>query len=133
MKYEIDDLKEDYRSIKAPPHLATRVRAEITVLAVRRRNWVPAGATIMAVVAVVWLTPFIAQLSSTDAQPSKPSLTAIASLKPEKPKGTTVSLTKIRTVKRPVLPTRPRLKTTKPQTRFDTENDLLKEKDHVFI
>ena len=133
MTNDIDDLKRDYESVNAPPYLATRVRAEVADQPFRRRSWVPAGATIMAIVAVVWLGPFVTQISSTDERPSKPSLTAIATLKPEKPQGTAVSLAKIRTVKRPILPTRPRLKTTKPQTRIDKENDLLKEKDHVFI
>jgi hypothetical protein len=133
MTNDIDDLKRGYRSIKAPPHLATRVRAEVQDRPFWRHNWVPAGATIMAIVAVVWLGPFIFQISSTDTRPTKPSLSAIASLKPEKPTGTTMSLADIRSVKRPALPQRPRLKTTKPQTRLDTENDLLKEKDHVFI
>ena len=104
MTNDFDKLKERYRSIDAPPYLATRVRAQVAGKAFRRRNWVPVGATAVAVVAVIWLAPVITQLSSNDEQPSKPSLSSIASLKPQKPQGVSVSLNSIRTVKRPTLP-----------------------------
>ncbi|MGI9233405.1 MAG: hypothetical protein ACR2RD_07215 [Woeseiaceae bacterium] len=132
MTDDIAELKQAYRDIKAPPHLATRVRAEVRGQRVRSYSWMPAGATVMAVVLVAWLAPFGGEQTETpSAVPSKPSLSAIAALKPNAPRGTSVSLSKLRTVKKPKLPTKPRLKATKPQTNLESENDLLKEKNYV--
>ena len=133
MTNDIDKLKDDYRAIKAPPHLATRVRAQVKDTRFRRYNWVPAGATAMAIVAVFWLVPLLSVQTTSDSALRKPSLTSIAALKPTKPQGTPINLAQIRTVSRPSMPERPRIKTTKPQTRLDTENELLEEKDHAYI
>lgn len=131
MTENIDELKEGYRNIKAPPQLATRIRAEVAEQTVRRHTWMPAGATVMALVLVVWLAPLIVQQSTPPALPGKPSLTAIAALKPDAPAGTSVSLSQLKTVKKPKLPAKPQLKSTKPQTKLESENDLLEEKDYV--
>jgi len=133
MTDQFDELKRAYRDIKAPPHLTTRIRAEVGDQRVRSHSWVPAGATVMAIVLVAWLAPFVGEQTQTpSAVPSKPSLSAIVALKPNAPPGTSVSLSKLRTVKKPKLPSKPRFKATKPQTNLELENDLLKEKDHVF-
>ena len=132
MTDNFDELKEAYREIKAPPHLATRIRAEVADIPVRSHSWMPAGATVMAVVLVAWLLPFVGDPPATSsAVPSKPSLSAIAALKPDAPARTSVSLSQLKTVKRPKLPPKPKLKTTKPQTNLESESDLLEEKDHV--
>ena len=130
MTEDIDKLKSDYRDIKAPPHIATRIRAEVADQPSRSHSWMPAGATIMAIVLVAWLAPFLDK-QTTSAVPSKPSLSAITSLKPDAPARTSVSLTRLKTVKKPKLPAKPRLKTTKPQTNLESESDLLEEKDYV--
>lgn len=134
MSKQLDDLKRDYRNIEAPPHMATRIRAEVADKPIRGHSWMPVGATLMAVVAVIWLVPFIGQqVTTTSPPPSKPSLSALASLKPQKPAVAAPSLAKLRSVKTPMMPVKPQLKPTKPQTRFQIENDLLEEKDHAHI
>lgn len=129
---DIDSLRQGYRRIKAPPHLATRIRAEVADQPIRSHSWMPAGATVMAVALVALMVPFFGQQSVKPATvPSKPSLSALAALKPDAPPATSVSLSKLRTVKKPKLPAKPILKTTKPQTHLNLENNLLEEKDHV--
>lgn len=132
MTDEFDELKRTYRDVEAPPHLATRIRAEVGDQSARSHSWMPAGATFMAVVLVAWLAPYVGeQTAPPSATPSKPSLSAIAALKPDKPPRTSVSLSRLKTVTKPKLPARPQLKRTKPQTNLDIESDLLEEKDYV--
>lgn len=132
MTDEFDELKRAYRDVKAPPHLATRIRAEVGDQRVRSHSWMPAGAAIMAVVLVVFLVPYVGeQTPPQSATPSRPSLSAIAALKPDKPAHTSVSMSQLKTVKKPKLPAKPQLKGTKPQTNLDIESDLLEEKNHV--
>lgn len=130
MTENIDKLKSGYRDIKAPAHIATRIRAEVSDQTSRSHSWMPAGATIMAIVLVAWLAPFPGE-HTTSAVPSKPSLTAIAALMPDAPARTSVSLSQLKTVRKPKLPEKPRLRTTKPQTNLESEIDLLEEKDYV--
>lgn len=132
MTDKFDELKQAYRHIKAPPHLAARVRAEVADQRVRSHSWAPVGATVMAIVLVAWLAPYVGeQNGSVSGAPTKPSLTAIATLIPSAPPGASVSLSQLRTVKKPKLPAKPRLKATKPQTNLELESDLLEEKNHV--
>lgn len=131
MNDQIDNLATEYRDIEAPPHLLTRIRADVRDRPSRKHGWLPAGATMMAVLAAIWLLPDSGQQPAPTATATKPSLTAIASLRPRKPTGTIVSLTRVRTVKRPPLPAKPRLESNKPQTKLKLEIDLLKEKDHA--
>ena len=67
MSDDIEQLRQKYRDIKAPAHLATRIRAEVADRPVRSQNWMPVGATAMAVVIVAWLAPYMGE------QPSGPS------------------------------------------------------------
>jgi len=132
MTDNINELKQAYRDIKAPPSLATRIRAEVSDQRVRSHSWAPAGATAMAVLLVAWLAPQVGeQTASPSGVPSKPSLTAIAALKPAAPARTSVSLSRLKTAKKPRLPAKPRLKPTKPQTNLESESDLLEEKNYV--
>ncbi len=87
----------------------------------------------MVVAAAVWLVPYLMQLQSPVPEtPAKPSLTAIATLKPEKPDVRAPNLSQLRSVKRPSMPAKPRLKPVKPQSQFKLENELLEEKDHAY-
>jgi hypothetical protein len=136
MTDEIADLKQAYRDIKAPPHLATRIRAEVAGQRVRTYSWMPASATVMAIVLVAWLAPFVGEQTGTPSSVMrKPSLSTIAALKPNAPPRTSVSLSQLKTIKKPRLPSKPRPKprpkATKPQTYLESESDLLKEKKHV--
>ncbi len=133
MNDDIEKLKHDYRNIEAPAHLATRIRAEVADRPVRRHSWMPVGATLMVVVAAVWLVPYLAQLEQTPSPtPTKPSLSALATLKPDKPQVAAPSLSKLRSVKRPSLPPKPKMAPAKPQTYIEFENELLEEKDHAY-
>lgn len=132
MTDKLDELKRAYRDLEAPPHLVTRIRAEVGEQSARSHSWMPAGATLMAVVLVAWLAPHIdEQTVPTSATPSKPSLSAIVALKPDKPALASVSLSRLKTVTKPKLPAKPQPKRTKPKTNLNIESDLLEEKDYV--
>jgi len=135
MNDKLDDLKRDYQDISAPPHLASRVRASVADERVRPHSWMPAAATLTAIVAVIWMMPFAwLQQSSVTATPTKPSMAALAALKPEKPATSAPSLSQLRSVSVPRMPAKPRPgKATKPQTKYHYENRTLKEKDHAYI
>lgn len=133
MNDDIDKLKRDYRAIDAPAHLATRIRAQVADTPVRRHSWMPAGATLIVVMATVWLVPYLAQVQSPPPEkPAKPSLSALAALKPDKPDVKAPSLSQLRSVKRPSMPAKPRMKPEKPQSQFNIENESLEEKDHAY-
>lgn len=128
MTEEWDKLKQDYRDIKAPAHVATRIRAEVANDPLRSRSWIPAGATVMAIFIVAWLAPNVGEQPVTPTEKSsRPSLSAIAALKPSAPAGTSISMSNLRTVKQPKLPTKPRLNAAKPQSNLNLESDLLEE------
>lgn len=132
MTEEWDSLKQGYRDIKAPSHLATRIRAEVADDPLRTRSWILAGATVAAVFIVAWFAPNIGEQPVTPAaRTSKPSLSAITALKPSAPVGTSVSMSHLKTVKKPKLPTKPRLNATKPQSNLKLESDLLEESHNV--
>lgn len=132
MTDRIDELKEAYRDMKAPAHVATRIHAEVADRPQRSHSWMPAGATAIAVVLVAWLGPHLGEQSTVpSAATSKPSLSTIAALRPDKPVQTSMSLSQLKTLKKPTLPQKPRLKPTKPQTHLKSESDLLEEQNHV--
>lgn len=131
MNKELDQLRHEYRNIKAPPHLATRIRANVGTAPRRSRRWVPAAAATVLVAAVVWLSPLVDQ--TTSESPVKPSLSALAALKPEKPAVRTPGLSKLRSVSVPRMPAKPKLDSTKPQTNKTDDLGILKEKDHANV
>ena len=134
MTDNIGELKKDYRDIKAPSHLATRIRAEVADQPLRTHSWIPAGATVMAILLVAWIVPYVGeQPPKPSAVPNKPSLAALAALAPDKPTGTSPSLSKVRSVKVPKMPAKPRLKPKNPQSNYDFEIDLMEENDHAHI
>lgn len=130
MRDDLEQLKRDYRRIKAPPYLATRIRAEVADRPAHRRRG-PAMAAVAVAIAVIVLTPLVQQERSTQTTRA-PSLTMLSRLTPNKPLVPAPSLSRVRSVRSPALPPRPLLKPTpKPQTYFDT--DALKETDHAYI
>ena len=115
MTEDLDRLKRDYRAIKAPPHLATRIRASVDDDRLRPTRWLPAlAATTIAIAAAM-----------------KPSLSTLASLKPEKPAVPSPSLSKLRSVPVPRMPAKPKPK--KPQSNRTGEPEFLEEKDHANV
>ncbi len=129
MTDELQQLKHDYRAIKAPPHLATRIRASVGDERRRSARWLPAIAATAIAVAAVGLFPLIDQPSG--AAPLKPSLSTLATLKPEKPAVPSPSFSKVRSVSVPRMPAKP--KPRKPKSNQTSESEYLKEKDHANV
>ena len=142
MNDDFDTLKRDYRAVDAPPHLATRIRAEVADRPDRNRAWVPAAVTMS--LGIMLAIPFLSQQTGTQppaqsptqtqtqsATPTKPSLSALASYTPERPSVPTPNLTQLRSVPVPTLPPRPQLNTQRPQSSLDTEHENLQENDHA--
>ena len=135
MSDDLQKLKQDYQAIGAPPHLATRIRASVADSGTRSGFWMPAAVGCTAVLALFWVLPFTTQVSSDAVEkPTRPSMSAIAALKPTKPSTTSVSLSQIRSVSVPSMPTKPKAATPpKSQTNYQIENETLKEKDNAYI
>lgn len=134
MTDELGELKRAYREIKAPPHLGTRIRAEVGNQREERFHWMPIGASALAVVAVVWLLPVLwQQQSQVVSPPSKPSLASLAALAPQKPAVGSPSLTQLRSVSVPKAPTKPQTKNLKPQSILRNEKDLLEDRNNAYI
>ena len=134
MSKELEEIKRDYRKISAPPHLATRVRAELADRPPSRSNWAPLVTTALAVASIAWMLPFAMQQQVPQTtKPTKPSLSALAALKPDKPTRAAPSLSRLRSVSIPSAPSRPTPKITVPRSWIDTElkNDTMEETNHV--
>ena len=135
MSEDIDRLKQDYRDIRAPGHLATRIRAEVADRDLPTRSWLPALAPIAVAVAAVTVAPLLMQQQPGDETVApKPtslsSLTRVSSLKPEM---STPSLSKMKSVTVPALPRKPKTDSEQtPQSYFDIEDENLKENDHAY-
>lgn len=138
MSEDIDELKRDYRRITSPPHLQTRIRAEVSEQTHKGHSLLPATAAIIVGIAALWILPFAWQQQSSNLQtPTKPSLSALAALKPVRPSVGTPSLSNVRSVSVPKLPAKPILTPAKPQSNidpsFDLKNTDLEEKHHAHI
>ncbi len=137
MTDDLEKLKQDYSEIEAPPHLATRIRAETRGQNYRHRSWLPAAVTMVFAVGIA--LPILLQQTvptpptdtSQSSRPTTPSLSALASLTPERPKVSTPNLSQLRSVPVPRLPPRPQLNTPRPQSSLDTEHENPQEKDHA--
>ena len=129
MNDDIDELKRDYRAITAPPHLATRINASVAGSRTRTRFWIPAAVTCSAIIALVWMMPDTNR--ATPDAIAKPSMSALAALKPAVPPP---SLSQLRSVSVPRMPTRPMVAAPpQPQTNHQKENRVLKEKNNEYI
>ena len=134
MSDDLQKLKQDYQAINAPPHLATRIRASVADSRTRSGFWMPAAVACTGILALFWVLPFTTQVTSDVVEkPTRPSMSAIAALKPNKP-STSVSLSQIRSVSVPSMPAKPKAATPpKPQTNIQIENGTLEEKDNAYI
>lgn len=135
MDDELDELKRNYQAITAPPQLATRIRASVAEPRVRSGFWMPAAVSCTAIIALVWMLPFVTQVSTDTAdKPMKPSVSALAALKPTKPAVPSPSMSQLRSVSVPRMPAKPKPATTSPpQTNYLFENRILKEKNDAYI
>ena len=135
MSEDIDKLKQDYREIRAPEHLATRIRAEVADRDSPRRSWLPTLVPIAVAVAAVTVAPLLMQQQTGDESvaPKPTSLSTLAHVSSQKPAMPVPSLSKMKSVKVPTLPRKPRPDSEQsPQTYFDIEDENLKEKDHAY-
>lgn len=133
MNDELHNLRRKYRNITAPPALATRVLASVPETGVRHHGWLPVVASLVAVVVIFGLAPFgLSPHSGKSSTPLRPSLTALATLKPGKPTMTAPNLARLRSVSVPSMPPKP-AEPAQPQTNNPTENEFFKEKYHAHI
>lgn len=135
MSEDIDKLKQDYREIRAPEHLATRIRAEVADRDLPRRSWLPALAPIAVAVAAVIVAPLLMQQQSDDGTvaPKPTSMSTLTRLSTMKPAVTAPSFSNMKSVKVPALPRKPKPAAEQaPQTYFDMKDENLKEKDHAY-
>lgn len=132
MSVEIDNLKQEYQSLKAPPYLATRIRAEVKERSIPRQIWLAVSVTLaLAILSVTILSQ--KQATQIDA-PTMLSLPMVSRLTPEKPRISVPGLSQIRSVATPALPPKPILDEPKePQTNFRFEEENPKETDHANI
>ena len=131
MNDDLNELKQAYRDIKAPAHLATRIRATVGSRTHRARYWIPSAISAAAAVVIVMFLQNVPEPETVAAQPLKPSLSALSSLKPDKPANVDISFARLRSVPKPRMPAKP--KPVKPQSRFQIEYEVFKEKDHAHI
>ncbi len=132
MSDDLNKLKRDYRSIEAPAHLATRIKAQLGDRAHRQRSWIPAVATVAVAVAVVAVTPnLIDRQDAQSATASTPSLSLLSRVARVKPSTRAPNLSNLRSVKTPPLPAKPKLNPPKPRSFFDIKTDVQKETDYA--
>ena len=133
MSTELDDLAREYREITAPEHIALKIRAETAERPSAGHRWLPlAAAAVVATVAVavVGMPPTLRPAEDIVTTPSvKPSLSAIAATKVEKPAVAPPSLSRIRTPSAPLMPSKPRLERDGEQSRTRFED--AEEKQHA--
>ena len=132
MTDSLDRIKRDYRQIKAPPYLATRIAANIREQRPIPRR-IPALVTAAFVLAVIGVLPFADRGPDEMTAANTPSLSRLASLKPAKPNVSTPGLSKIRTVSRPPLPRKPVRPQEPPRRGQDSVQLMNEETNHVHI
>lgn len=125
MNEDIEALRRDYRAVTAPPQLRRRIHARVAAPRRHHPRWLPALGLAAAALAAAWVLTLVPRHEA--GPPASPSLSALASLAPERPPGTAPSLTRMKTVSLPAPPRRP--EPTEPSTKNDT--DSTKEKHHA--
>ena len=133
MSDDLRKLKQDYQAVRAPAHLATRIRAETRDSPLR--SWLPAAATVAVAVAAITVAPVLLQQQANQETiaPKPTSLSSLSGVSSNKPKMKAPSLSSVRSVTVPALPKKPKPKTNKePQSYFETETEHMKEKHHAY-
>lgn len=135
MSEDIDKLQKDYREIRAPEHLATRIRAEVADRDLPRRSWLPALAPVAVAVVAVTVAPLLMQQQAGDeaATPKPTSMSTLTRVSSLKPAVAAPSLSDMKSVKVPTLPRKPKPDSEKtPQTYFDMKDENFKETNHAY-
>lgn len=135
MSEDIGKLKKDYREIRAPEYLATRIRAEVADRNSPRRTWLPVLAPVAVAIAAVTVAPLLMQQQAGDeaATPKPTSMSTLTGVSSLKPAVTAPSLSNMKSVKVPALPRKPKPDSEQtPQTYFDMKDENLKETNHAY-
>ena len=135
MTDDIEELKRNYREIKAPQHIATRIRAEVGDRKRGVPRWIPLTASVMVAVTAVWFLPVVLQQQAAQVTPTTtPSLSALARLKPAKPTVSAPSLSKVRSVRVPAVPVRPNVRPpARPRSQIEFKLEDAEENNHAYI
>jgi len=132
MTNKLDDIAREYRKIAAPEQIAARVRARTADRPVASHGWLPAGtAAVVAVVVVGMLSTLWRPAGDVTTSPVRPSLSAIAALRIDKPAFKPPSLGSIRTPAAPKMPSKPRLDPDGEQSRNGFEDTEEKQHAHT--
>lgn len=114
---DFDALRRDYRELRAPAYLKSRINANLPQP--RSWRWLPAGAiaSVLVVAGLFWagVPP-----ETTTIRVSSPSLARISGAVPEKPRKLTLSLSGIRVPAKPPAPARPSPSKAEPQAGLAT-------------
>jgi hypothetical protein len=128
---DFERLEQEYRKIKAPPYLATRIRAEVAGRAVRPRMLMPAAVTLAVVMLVIVPLLFNERPLHEPAQ-TMPSLAMVSQMTPDKPGASIISLANVRSMAKPAMPQKPAwVKPTGPRGRSLMNHIYSKENYHA--
>jgi len=131
MKPETEKLQKDYRRIKAPPFLATRIMAGIRPRPSRRR-WLPAVAAAALVMVIVSVAPRLADRQPAITETSPMSLAALSRMSPGKAPLPSPSLSQLKSIKSPPLPQKPTMQPVEePQSRLPDAAAESEEHNHA--
>lgn len=135
MTNDVSKLREQYRQVRAPAGLAVRVRAATNKPSVRGSLWMPTTAAVLALAMLAVVVPLLVDVENdvpaATEKPPVPSLSMLASMLPEKPSGRAASLTQLRTLAKPKMPSKPA--GNEPQASQPNHDKFLKEKNHALI
>lgn len=108
---ELEKLSSDYRAIKAPPDLASRVQAHIDMRYTSRGWWLPAlGAVATLAGVAIFLLTLSSPRESNSVVAHIPTLSTVAKIKLQKPAALLPSLANLRNVSTPTMPAKPNIK-----------------------
>jgi len=132
MSDDLRDLQQQYRRVKAPAHLATRIRAQVSQTPARFKAWIPVAGLVTVACGVLSVALIMQQQSTSIITPPRPSLTMLSSLTPDKPGMSMPGLSRIRSVRTPPLPPKPDFrKPEQPQSHLEIEEQGPKETDYA--
>ena len=133
---EIESLKKRYRSIEAPPYLASRIRAHTQTPITTTRRWRHALAIIPVVILTFGALTLVLQKDTNPiVSPALPSFSALSRLTLDKPASSALGMSRIRTVSTPRMPQKPKTgQSITPEQNFEsTEFQKPKENHHDYV
>jgi hypothetical protein len=111
----IDQLTQDYQSLKAPPDLLQKVNAALAEQDDSRAWWprmLGAAATVAAIAILIMATP--PEPAPVAVSSDVPTLNTLSKINLQRPKSVSTSLVNVRSVSIPAMPVPPKLNQTKP-------------------